>query len=339
MRKKIVICGNYGANNLGDDLILHAFIQRFSSFSITVISADSVETARRYGIRAVPMLPCGVRSFFRVFFCKKERANFLLTKEAIREADLFILGGGTLLTDDPWQAMWLWGCHTQFALRYSPKVQILANGIGPFKHRWARRWAASILHRVDLVSVRDRQSWEEVKSLGRSDLELGQDPVLEMAFLNNLKAYEKMKDYVVFVPRYCSKNTNKIKNEFVKFINFLTLEIGKKVIFISFENSKKEIDFLNKIFEQCHGDIEIVKYEADEQKVLKIIANADLVVGMRLHSLILAKRFGIPFMGIAYLQKIKSFAADLGRSEVICDLDEVNAEILLAVYKSALKAR
>jgi len=96
---------------------------------------------------------------------------------------------------------------------------------------------------------------------------------------------------------------------------------------------------LNKIFEQCHGDIEIVKYEADEQKVLKIIANADLVVGMRLHSLILAKRFGIPFMGIAYLQKIKSFAADLGRSEVICDLDEVNAEILLAVYKSALKAR
>ena len=61
---KIVICGNYGATNLGDEAILESILQMVrgafadarataGAVRVTVVSADCDSTAAKYGERYV----------------------------------------------------------------------------------------------------------------------------------------------------------------------------------------------------------------------------------------------------------------------------------------------
>jgi polysaccharide pyruvyl transferase WcaK-like protein len=73
---KIVICGNYGAENLGDELILEGMLETLRAVSpdaeITVMSGNPKETKwlykARYGMEAVAKFPSGIRSFLKSIF-------------------------------------------------------------------------------------------------------------------------------------------------------------------------------------------------------------------------------------------------------------------------------
>ena len=66
-----------------------------------------------------------------------------------------------------------------------------------------------------------------------------------------------------------------------------------------------------------------------------MLANADLVVGMRLHSLIFAASAGSPILGISYDVKVDSFIKDSGAKRSIA-LDELTSEKLIENIDLAL---
>ena len=67
----------------------------------------------------------------------------------------------------------------------------------------------------------------------------------------------------------------------------------------------------------------------DLDAALRLVASADLVVGERLHAVVLAAAMGTPFVGVEYRPKIADFAESLGmadavvRTDAIASLDEV----------------
>ena len=73
------------------------------------------------------------------------------------------------------------------------------------------------------------------------------------------------------------------------------------------------------------------------EELIGMLGSMELVVGMRLHSLIFATAGGAPVVGISYDVKVDSFIKDIG-SEFCIPMDELTTEGLKA-YIDAVMAQ
>ena len=341
MKKSMVICGNYGAGNIGDEAILRALVQKFElKYAITVISADPQATAKRFKVKAVPRFPGGIRSKLATWFIPSRQRGLKKTQKAVKECDVFLLGGGTLLTDTPLQSVIIWSKQVEPALKHGKKVWIYANGIGPLKHAFARELVGSLLERAERVSVRDLRSLEWTQRLGCRKARKVLDPEFQLKWRGGESTLKVDKNTIIFVPRFWRKNYNEAEKSFIKFIQYLCLEKGKNVIGISFNNeSSKDDQFLNKIFEQAGvgNQAKIWKNYRDELDVIRAISRAEAVVGMRLHSLIFAEITQTPFVGISYMEKVSGLGETLKKMDCIVPLESLTPEALKDAYNASLK--
>ncbi len=82
---KIVVSGYYGFGNAGDEAILEAMLRDVRALApavrVVVLSGDPADTSARFGVEAVPRMNPGA------------------VMRALRGADLFLSGGGSLLQD------------------------------------------------------------------------------------------------------------------------------------------------------------------------------------------------------------------------------------------------
>ena len=81
----ILISGYYGFNNIGDESILRTVIdnlrEKLGDVGITVLSQDPAQTSEKYGVQAAPRMD--LKAIFR----------------SVRQCDLLLSGGGSLLQD------------------------------------------------------------------------------------------------------------------------------------------------------------------------------------------------------------------------------------------------
>lgn len=129
---------------------------------------------------------------------------------------------------------------------------------------------------------------------------------------------------------------NNKQEEFSAFVRKLCLEEGKKVMGIAFEkDSKKDKALMNKIFEQAGvGEAAHLFSESTTlEQAYEAIASAELVVGMRLHSLIFAHCIGTPFLAINYAEKNRGFLQAVHKEKQGINLEELTAEKLIQLYK------
>ncbi len=166
------------------------------------------------------------------------------------------------------------------------------------------------------------------------------DPALELEG-ESFKTTKKIPpNTIIIAPRFWAKKADKTAKAFKKFIQYLCLKEGKKVIGIPFEKSNKEdYQFLSTIFEQAgiEGNAQIWDKYTSEKEVIAAIAKAELVVGMRLHSLIFAQLTKTPFVGVAYMEKVTGFGKDLGKEKCIVPLDGISAKTLKEAYREVTK--
>lgn len=185
---KVVICGNYGATNLGDEAILDGILRLVRASApqaeITVLSAnpqataaghngesafdaeavadDGVMGADDHAIKTLPVLPAGFRSFFRGIFS----GSLFKTIDAIRKCDAFILGGGGLFTDEKPMAIVIWSLQANFAALFKKPIFCLGQSVGPLNTSFGRRVTRRVFARSKAITVRDFASWKLLQELG-----------------------------------------------------------------------------------------------------------------------------------------------------------------------------
>ena len=152
-----VISGYHGFANSGDEALLWAILntlkQKSPDISVTVLSKTPEETARDYGVKSV------------------NRYNFFKIRKEMKQAKMLIFGGGSLLQDvTSSKSLKYYLMIIALAESCGLKTMLYANGIGPIRKRADRRLTARILNRVDLITLRDDKSDEELKKLGREDI-------------------------------------------------------------------------------------------------------------------------------------------------------------------------
>lgn len=335
---RLVICGNYGATNLGDEAILQSILDMIErtkiSTHITVMSANPHATSKVYACESVYFVPAGVKSLLRGVFHRELRK----TLRAIKNCDGFILGGGGLFNGDHPRAIMIWFLQAWAALLYKKPLFCLGQSVGPLKQGWARTLVKKIFQVAKIITVRDEGSKNLLHSLGITKVQVLADPVFGLTSAHTMP--QKKQDYVVFSIRPWSQvQAEKNYETLAQFMDYLFEKHQLRSVLIPFQIfHDDDAKILAYIQSKTHSSqmVKLHPYSEKPTDILPIIANAKAVVGMRLHSLIFATLTHTPFLALSYSQKVTDMMRLLDTESSLLSWENFTFEDLTQQFEALL---
>lgn len=328
---KILISGYYGSKNGGDEAMLAAMLETLREFGgeiqATVISLDPEYTRRRHGVEAVPQL------------------DVWTIVRKIRAADLLISGGGSLLQNVTSRRSLYYYLGIIFLAKiFGRKVMLYAQGIGPIRGCLARWLTNFIVNRVELITVRDRGSLEELRRLNitRPKIFCTADPVFAIKPVP-LDAGEKI------LARHAVQKTGRLIGVSVRrwsdwqncqaalaaALDRLA-QTGAKIVFIPMQ-FPNDIAAARETAALMKNPAAVIDDELTTAEILSLVGCMDAVIGIRLHALVFAGVMGVPMLGISYDPKIDRFLDSIGEKS-LGTLADVTADKIFSAAAQKLDA-
>ncbi|SFL88605.1 polysaccharide pyruvyl transferase CsaB [Paenibacillus sp. 1_12] len=332
--KKIVISGYYGFDNSGDEAVLQSILLaleeqgRNQGIRIipVVLSADPAKTSQTYGVEAVHRMSPGALI------------------RAIRSADGLISGGGSLLQDAT-------GAKTipyylgilKLAQWLGKPTFIYSQGIGPVYRGMFFGWIRSVFNRCRLVSVRDVESKQLLlKMKVKNEIIVVPDPVMGMPLNTGehgiIETLSMDTPIIGISVRYWNQDRSEIK-AIAEAITMILEKTDSQIRFLPFHLPSDE-EASNMIRAQLDGQynerISISHGVTHPQQMLAEVGRCDLLIGMRLHSLIYAASQLVPLLGISYDPKIDQFLNRLDMQSV-AHTSSIDNETGVGIAEAAIK--
>jgi polysaccharide pyruvyl transferase CsaB len=320
---KITILGWYGNQNGGDEAVLEMLVNSLRTMNpqgeITVFSANPVQTARQYQVQSVH------KGFLH---------NLWRTIEEIRTADLFLIGGGTLLEDhsSSWSGIASVWAYLLMAFLLRTPVMFYAQGIGPIQRKFNRVMTGVLVNHVDLITVRDQASQDLLREIGvtKPPITVTGDPAINIqspqpeqieAILKREGLMHRERPWVAF----CPKATYGVEAKFAELIDKIIDELDVNVVLIPMQtdgaiNDRKCLDTIASTLKRVDRVLTLSgEYTPSELK--GILSTMDLVVAMRLHALIFASAAYVPAIAVAYGSKVANFMKMIHQEEWVVEVE------------------
>lgn len=320
---KIAIFGNFGVDNRGDDLILAGLREQFPEDELMLFCGNPEYAQEQYHLPAFSFFPGGLRSHVKSWISPTSKSSLKQSREALQRADLILIGGGGILVDRHLKALFLWHAQLKQIMASGKPYRFIANSFELTKPRWIALFLPA-LQAAESISVRDKASRDFIRSLG-----LVATLVPDLAYsapLPEVKPSQK-KQIGVALCRW-------------------GLDLAKKNALQSFLLQKQSEGYALKLMAfQSRGDDDRNLYQellpgipvvTEWSGILQEMASCEGLLGMRLHSLILADRLQIPFVGIAYQDKVQHFMEDLGKKDLLLTMDELDEQKLQQLFEKAV---
>ncbi|XEC95353.1 polysaccharide pyruvyl transferase CsaB [Paenibacillus tarimensis] len=316
---RVVISGYYGFRNSGDEAVLKSILLALQAeaneqgvkVEPVVLSIDPLWTASMYGVESVHrMRPREVMS-------------------AIRGSDGLISGGGSLLQDaTSAKTIPYYTGVIKLAQWLGKPTFIYSQGIGPVSRRWMDPLIRGAMRRSAYVSVRDAESAELLARIGvvRSRIEVVPDPVMGLPLPGEAAAARASvpADGGARVPvvgvslRHWRKDGADLERA-AEALAALARSRAVRLRFLPFhtpDDAEASSFVMERLGELGDSTAELAAIGEDPQQMLLEVSRCELMVGMRLHSLIYAANARVPMLGISYDPKIDQFLQSLGLSAV-----------------------
>lgn len=307
--KQILISGYYGYNNAGDEAILHALCQLFShdQVQISVLASDDLYTHIHPPLQVVP------------------RMDPLAILRALKSCDLFISGGGGLFQDvTGFGSIPYYGGLLYMAKKMGIPTLIFGQGIGPIRHQANRHLFKFLTGGVDHLAVRDPESVSFLTQLGFQPerLSLMADPVLTLdpTPQETIKEYLTQEGLNPNIPmigiaiRPWDEWFEKQLKSFSSVLAQFAIQKQAQLLLIPFQPKTDTwlcetaaYSMYTRPPEHC-PPIHVLSGQYTPTDMMGIIGMTQLMVGMRLHSLIMAARMQIPSVGLVYDPKVRLFS-------------------------------
>lgn len=305
---RIVLSGYYGFKNSGDEAVLQSILlaleaqgkEQGVAIEPVVLSADPEWTKKVYGVSAAHRMKPGE------------------IWSTLRQSGGLISGGGSLLQDATGRATipYYLGIVKMAQWLRKPTF-IYSQGIGPVNRRQYDPWIRSIFGKCRYVSVRDAESAELLRKIGyQGNLDVVPDPVMGLPLRSPVgpSGQEKKNPVIGVSVRFWNSDRSELK----KLASVLTDIRNKRPVDIRFlpfhlpsdeEASREVIREMEELApSQVHeGEVRLIEGIEHPQDMLEQVSACDLIVGMRLHSLIYAASQYVPVVGISYDPKIDQF--------------------------------
>ena len=304
----ILISGYYGFDNIGDESILRTLItslrEKIPDCRLTVLSHNPASTREKYGVEAVERMSPGA------------------ILRAVRRCDMLISGGGSLLQDvTSSKSIHYYLFIIRLAKLLGKKVFIYSQGIGPIDHAFNRRATARALKKADGIVVRDERSAKLLEQIGlpQERIVITADPVIRMKRPDRTVGREILaragikKDgrlTVGWAIREKNRDSTFVR-EITECIRWLRENYDAESVLIPF-HYEEDREVCSVIAERTNGAAKCLSEKYLSEDMLSIIGNMDVLVGVRLHSMIYAAIMGVPIIGVSYDPKCTAFLNSVG---------------------------
>ncbi|WP_419885366.1 polysaccharide pyruvyl transferase CsaB [Paenibacillus sp. B-A-8] len=334
--KKIVISGYYGFRNSGDEAVLQSILialQKQSqalgiSIEPIVLSIDPEWTSATYGVKSV------------------HRMKLVEVRQAIYESAGLISGGGSLLQDVTGsKSIPYYLGIIKLAQWMGRPTFIYAQGIGPVNRKLFHPLIKSVFLKCNYISVRDEQSRELLLSMGleQKNVEVVPDPVMGLSLPEDTDVATRSLELSDSLPvigisvRFWEQDRRELEALAQGLIK-ANREVPLHLRFLPFhtpsdnEASRYLMDKLKGSITEHGGQVSICEDAIHPQQMLREVGECDVLIGMRLHSLIYAAGRRVPLIGISYDPKIDHFLERIqchpvGATNAL-DAEHVAAEIV-----------
>ncbi len=348
--RSILIAGHYGFHNTGDEAILASMIQDLRAHAhdldLIVLSGDPERTAKTHKVRSI--LWTDIQAII----------------DGMRDCDMVILGGGGLFHDywgmDP--AAILTQHHSGISFFFGivylanllkKRSMIYAVGVGPLFSDPAKKFTRMSFDLADVITVRDKDSKQQLIALG---IDAGRITVTaDSAFgLRLIKAKEQTSKEVkkvspvigVAIRNWDMHVTPEFwEREVARVLDLFVEKFNARIVFIPFQdlpepqwNDKSVAARIKAQMKRKRVAI-LSDFQTDVQATRALIGNCDIVLGMRLHSVLFAIQAGVPVVGLVYDPKVKIAVEQAGLAKYSCDLADFSADALYGLISNAYQDR
>ena len=339
---KITIHGFYGHGNLGDEAILKALLQEFNKFSnikLVIFSDNPKQVSMKHGVKSVH---------------SQGRRSFLHRIWEIKTSNLFILGGGGLLKDygNNSSNIEKWLKLLQLAEKLKVKTALCAIGVENIRYNDSKILLKDTLDKADLITVRDSNSKYILKDIGvRNEVKVVMDPSVLLTYVDPSKTKDiSMPPKVIICVRhwfnkgfYIEKpetNENFIRSLSTA-VDFLVENYNAIIDLIPMRTTHYDDDRVvsNQVLSYMkHKDGVHVHSRAPEvDEFIEMAKQSSLIIGMRLHSLILGASVGVPVIGLEYMPKVKAFMDSINQSDYSLGLETITSDSLIGLIEDTFK--
>ena len=307
--KKVVISGYYGFGNSGDEAILKSIVRDFREIDpdiqITALSNNPAKTSAEYGINAV------------------NRLNIKSIAQAIGGCDLLLSGGGSLLQDvTSTRSLLYYLSIIRIGLLYNKKIMLYANGIGPISSGTNMKRVKKVIDNVDLITLREEDSLKQLNSMGvqKPKVMVTADPVLTTmpAGKETIDAIFK-KEGLPLDSNYIGINIRKwklsrdLEVQLAASLEYIYKKYNLLPVFIPMYQSDTEV--MIKTAEKMNVPYRVLSKTYAPEELIGIMGHMELVIAMRLHTLIYSSITATPMVGLIYDPKIKGYLDYIGQSD------------------------
>lgn len=339
-KNKVIISGYYGFGNIGDEAILTSIVDTIRAVKpntdFVVLSSNTSYTSSMLGVRAI------------------NRLNIPLIMFELMTTDLFISGGGGLMQDITGPAsVAYYGGLLKIAQSMNVNTMVYAQGIGPLNKSFNINLTKKIFNKVDAITVRDDTSYNDLIEMGvdKKRIQVTADPALLLDSITKEETKQIFSEsgidtnipiIGIAIRPWHSWYERQLK-AFTSVVYQLAKKYNMQIVLIPFQLSSdlwmsREAEVCFKTRPESDVRITVLERQLTPKEMMGIIGSIDMIIGMRLHALIMAAAQNVPSVGIAYDPKVKHFS-DLAGFPYINSVTELqNVENNLLTFESIVSS-
>ncbi|HTG34662.1 MAG TPA: polysaccharide pyruvyl transferase family protein [Thermoanaerobaculia bacterium] len=352
--KRVLVIGYYGDGNTGDEAVLTTMMRGLREgrpdlrFIVPAYSADPAGLRASHGVESFPFRDIG-----RML-------------DAVDAADLVILGGGGLLHDyvDPRPETMFTAGHfglsyycgiPWLAARLGKPVLLYAVGVGPLLYPAGRELTRDVALAAGGITVRDAASAEILRELAGADLEVEvtADPVWRLIPAAGERLERLLAETGIAGGRWLGvavRNWNvgvdqaRWEEELLAGIAPFAAERGLGVLFLPFQHAQtglqNDLDLALSLRGRLHGvPTAVLDRPCPPEELAGALGACELLVGMRLHSILFACMTGTPFVALDYDPKVPLHARLLDPAPPVLPIGSLAAPELRAALERVWSGR
>jgi polysaccharide pyruvyl transferase CsaB len=296
-----MISGYYGFGNLGDEALLEVIVSQLKSrypyAEIDVLSANPELTAHELRVEAT------------------QRWEARAVRASLRRADVLLSGGGGLLQNaTSLRSLLYYAGIIRAATHAGKKSMIFAQSVGPLDFL-GRRIVRECCKGLTAATVRDRRSAKLLTELlPEVRVEQTADPV----FLYDAPGHEidltaeglgpQSDPFVVISVRKAGGMKDRI-DVVARAVDRFAARHHARVAFLPLGGAS-DAEMSTLVIRKC-TTAPVLLPAGSLAHAANVIRRAKAVVAMRLHAVVLAARYSVPFLAIPYDPKVSALCDDL----------------------------
>lgn len=352
-KKRILILGSFDdGNNIGDTAILSALI---SDFTEELSNVEFIVPVRRR--RALQPYP--VRTIW---------SRILLfdpcTIAAVTRSDLILMSQGNIfdsrLFDITFNRLFGYAYLCTLAKWLGKRIAFYNAGLGPVTTDLGDRLARYVVQKADLITLRESQSLEYLEKWEiESPHWVAADAALNTRVVGDARRELVWKHEGIDAARmnvafnvtgyiertFASDRTGLTQSQFVRIIaqvaDLVVQKLDGQIFFVATSRSDEGIH--RKIIQamEFHNRARLIvpMLQYTPEELVAIFSGMNMVIGSRMHSLILSASAGTALIGLVYSPKTRNFMENIGQRDRTIELRDLSSDYLFSLIEQTSQHR